>query len=1535
MFKKSRVYQLVWTYLFIGHNAVLPVAYAAGSVIETKKRHEQSSENTYTVKVGDSLSGIAKAYGVPVHILLAMNDSRLATHPLEVGQKIVVPVAGSLPELGGNNSLKLTASNEKTKSVGDYAAENAARIATQFATSDGVEVDETLAAKVARQTYGNADNASAVAGTSYGAKEEAQYWKRQAVSGFEAEANQYAQELVGKGTARAKIALDDDMNIAESSLDVLMPFAESESRMPFVQGGVRKSSNDNVTANIGIGQRHFTKDWMLGYNAFYDQDFTESASRAGIGAEAWRDNLKMSANGYVPLSSWKESDNIEDHLSRAASGIDVNIQAYLPSHPALSGSVTAEKYFGDNVDILGSQKLEKDPHAITLGVGYQPVPLVKFDAKHTEASGGQSNSQVGVNLEWRLGESLNNMLDGSKVNKSMQGMRYDLVERNNQIVLEYTKAQLMSVGLPQLLSAFENSPFDISLQEVRSKHPIAEIVWQSPLFDKLAIPAAQLSGANLTTLRLPELPAFEAEGSNIYGITVIVRDIKGNEVSAYSTLEVLQSRTRPEVDDPNGDKDGDGLTNGQENQLGTDPDNKDTDGDGVDDKTEVDNGSNPLDPNDPVVDPNGDKDGDGLTNGQENQIGTDPDNKDTDGDGVDDKTEVDNGSNPLDPNDPVVDPNGDKDGDGLTNGQENQIGTDPDNKDTDGDGVDDKTEVDNGSNPLDPNDPVVDPNGDRDGDGLTNGQENQLGTDPDNKDTDGDGIDDKTEVDNGTNPLDPKDPAGDPNSDRDGDGLTDGQENQLGTDPDNKDTDGDGIDDKTEVDNGSNPLDPNDPVVDPNGDKDGDGLTNGQENQLGTDPDNKDTDGDGIDDKTEVDNGSNPLDPNDPVVDPNGDKDGDGLTNGQENQLGTDPDNKDTDGDGIDDKTEVDNGSNPLDPNDPVVDPNGDKDGDGLTNGQENQLGTDPDNKDTDGDGIDDKTEVDNGSNPLDPNDPVVDPNGDKDGDGLTNGQENQLGTDPDNKDTDGDGIDDKTEVDNGSNPLDPNDPVVDPNGDKDGDGLTNGQENQLGTDPDNKDTDGDGIDDKTEVDNGSNPLDPNDPVVDPNGDKDGDGLTNGQENQLGTDPDNKDTDGDGIDDKTEVDNGSNPLDPNDPVVDPNGDKDGDGLTNGQENQLGTDPDNKDTDGDGIDDKTEVDNGSNPLDPNDPVVDPNGDKDGDGLTNGQENQLGTDPDNKDTDGDGIDDKTEVDNGSNPLDPNDPVVDPNGDKDGDGLTNGQENQLGTDPDNKDTDGDGIDDKTEVDNGSNPLDPNDPVVDPNGDKDGDGLTNGQENQLGTDPDNKDTDGDGIDDKTEVDNGSNPLDPNDPLNGGMKLSDNSLTVVRNNAVPNGVDSNELQVAVVDAAGNPKAGVTVSWTTSAGTLSGATSVTDANGIAHIEVVHNAIDVVTVTASLLGNSQQADVNFAAGQIATDGVRVTDQTGGDVPVNAPVGTTLYANVRLEGESVGQTGRADMQLTDGSRLTYQWQRTNDGVNWSDIGTQDRYTTTGADQGYTFRVHVIAK
>jgi len=157
----------------------------------------------------------------------------------------------------------------------------------------------------------------------------------------------------------------------------------------------------------------------------------------------------------------------------------------------------------------------------------------------------------------------------------------------------------------------------------------------------------------------------------------------------------------------------------------------------------------------------------------------------------------------------------------------------------------------------------------------------------------------------------------------------------------------------------------------------------------------------------------------------------------------------------------------------------------------------------------------------------------------------------------------------------------------------------------------------------------------------------------------------------------------------------------------------------------------------------NRDQDNDGLTNAEEDNLGTDPTNPDSDGDGINDGDEVDNGSEPLDScnPDPTAGPC-DQDDDGVTNSEESNIGTDPTNPDTDEDGINDGDEVDNDSDPLDPCDP--DPTAgpcDQDNDGLTNTEENNLGTDPTNPDTDGDGINDGDVVDGGSDPLDPCDP--------------------------------------------------------------------------------------------------------------------------------------------------------------------------------------------------
>ncbi|MDZ7771165.1 MAG: OmpA family protein [Balneolaceae bacterium] len=140
--------------------------------------------------------------------------------------------------------------------------------------------------------------------------------------------------------------------------------------------------------------------------------------------------------------------------------------------------------------------------------------------------------------------------------------------------------------------------------------------------------------------------------------------------------------------------------------------------------------------------------------------------------------------------------------------------------------------------------------------------------------------------------------------DTDGDGLTDAEEMDLGTDPNNPDTDGDGLTDGDEVNQyNTDPL---------NEDTDGDGLTDGAEvNSHNTDPNNPDSDGDGLNDGDEINQYR--TDPNNP------DSDGDGLNDYDEVMThNTDPNNSDSDGDGFSDAQEIEMGTNPTDASDPA-----------------------------------------------------------------------------------------------------------------------------------------------------------------------------------------------------------------------------------------------------------------------------------------------------------------------------------------------------------------------------------------------------------------------------------------------------------------------------------------------------------------------------------------------------------------------------------------------------------------------------------------
>jgi len=98
----------------------------------------------------------------------------------------------------------------------------------------------------------------------------------------------------------------------------------------------------------------------------------------------------------------------------------------------------------------------------------------------------------------------------------------------------------------------------------------------------------------------------------------------------------------------------------------------------------------------------------------------------------------------------------------------------------------------------------------------------------------------------------------------------------------------------------------------------------------------------------------------------------------------------------------------------------------------------------------------------------------------------------------------------------------------------------------------------------------------------------------------------------------------------------------------------------------------------------------------------------DGDGDGMPDAWETAHGLNPDDPSDAGLDP----DSDGLTNLEEYQNNTDPNDSDTDDDGMPDGWEVQNDLNPL-----ADDADEDPDGDTYSNLVEYLHGTDPHNPD--------------------------------------------------------------------------------------------------------------------------------------------------------------------------------------------------------------------------
>ncbi|EFE1127240.1 TPA: Ig-like domain-containing protein [Escherichia coli] len=343
------------------------------------------------------------------------------------------------------------------------------------------------------------------------------------------------------GTARITLGVDEDFSLKNSQFDFLHPWYETPDNLFFSQHTLHRT-DERTQINNGLGWRHFTPTWMSGINFFFDHDLSRYHSRAGIGAEYWRDYLKLSSNGYLRLTNWRSAPELDnDYEARPANGWDVRAEGWLPAWPHLGGKLVYEQYYGDEVALFDKDDRQSNPHAITAGLNYTPFPLMTFSAEQRQGKQGENDTRFAVDFTWQPGSAMQKQLDPNEVaaRRSLAGSRYDLVDRNNNIVLEYRKKELVRLTL--------TDPVTGKSGEVKSLVSSLQTKYALKGYNVEATALEAVGGKVVTTGKdiLVTLPPYRftstPETDNTWPIEVTAEDVKGNFSNREQSMVVVQA----------------------------------------------------------------------------------------------------------------------------------------------------------------------------------------------------------------------------------------------------------------------------------------------------------------------------------------------------------------------------------------------------------------------------------------------------------------------------------------------------------------------------------------------------------------------------------------------------------------------------------------------------------------------------------------------------------------------------------------------------------------------------------------------------------------------------------------------------------------------------------------------------------------------------------------------------------------------------------------------------------------------------------
>ena len=350
------------------------------------------------------------------------------------------------------------------------------------------------------------------------------------------------------GTARITLGVDEDFSLKNSQFDFLHPWYETPDNLFFSQHTLHRT-DERTQINNGLGWRHFTPTWMSGINFFFDHDLSRYHSRAGIGAEYWRDYLKLSSNGYLRLTNWRSAPELDnDYEARPANGWDVRAEGWLPAWPHLGGKLVYEQYYGDEVALFDKDDRQSNPHAITAGLNYTPFPLMTFSAEQRQGKQGENDTRFAVDFTWQPGSAMQKQLDPNEVaaRRSLAGSRFDLVDRNNNIVLEYRKKELVRLTL--------TDPVTGKSGEVKSLVSSLQTKYALKGYNVEATALEAAGGKVVTTGKdiLVTLPGYRftstPETDNTWPIEVTAEDVKGNLSNREQSMVVVQAPTLSQKD---------------------------------------------------------------------------------------------------------------------------------------------------------------------------------------------------------------------------------------------------------------------------------------------------------------------------------------------------------------------------------------------------------------------------------------------------------------------------------------------------------------------------------------------------------------------------------------------------------------------------------------------------------------------------------------------------------------------------------------------------------------------------------------------------------------------------------------------------------------------------------------------------------------------------------------------------------------------------------------------------------------------------